>query len=342
MSRLDVVKSLLRSAARSTSQQLARVGGSLAGGVSIRDRLAALLGHRLLITDRQLTAAVARIPEVAAATVSSGEGVLRIDASFRDGTDLLVTLRPLRSAFAPRGAKELSMRASPENASLNPRAADVAGAIATEVAHALWGPFLRKQPTARRAIAERHGDMLVVVASEHVPDESRGFEHELIEAIPDGLLALDSDGFVRRANAAACRLLGCSAEDVIARPITALLEPQAEQIEALESILRAQFQVERFPHSINVEEHGSDLRLQIQTDERYVAFVGRAQPRDVLGTVMPVADIADVLQGKVWAASDPTRRASKRLKDLTDIARILELRPDLGEIVPSELRDRLL
>jgi hypothetical protein len=162
MSRLDVVKSLLRSAARSTSQQLARVGGGIAGSISIRERLAALLGHRLLITDRQLTAAVARIPEVAAATVSSGEGMLRIDASFHDGTDLLVTLTPLRSAFAPRGAKELSMRAEPEGASLNPRAADIAAAIATEVAHALWGPFLRKQPTARRAIAERHGEMLVV------------------------------------------------------------------------------------------------------------------------------------------------------------------------------------
>jgi uncharacterized protein YoaH (UPF0181 family) len=162
MSRLDVVKSLLRSAARSTSQQLGRIGGNIAGGIAIRDRLAALLGHRLLITDRQLTAAVARIPEVSAATVSSGEGILRVDATFRDGSDLLLTLTPLRSAFAPRGAKELSMRADPDGASYNPRAGDIAAAIATEVAHALWGPFLRKQSSARRAIAERHGNLLVV------------------------------------------------------------------------------------------------------------------------------------------------------------------------------------
>lgn len=102
----------------------------------------------------------------------------------------------------------------------------------------------------------------------------------------------------------------------------------AEQVDLAESVLSSQFQVER-PHSINVEEKGSDLRLQIQTDERYMAFVERSQPREVLGKVLPVADIADVLSGKVWAASDPTRRASKRLKDLADIARILELRPDL-------------
>ncbi|MGE0057049.1 MAG: hypothetical protein AB7T32_03580 [Dehalococcoidia bacterium] len=82
--------------------------------------------------------------------------------------------------------------------------------------------------------------------------------------------------------------------------------------------------------------------MQVQTDERQISFVDRAEPRNVLGTTMPVADIADVLQGKVWAASDPTRRASKRLKDLTDIARILELRPDVGDVVPQELRSRLL
>src|ERR1700712_2616930 len=163
MSRLDVVKSLLRSAARTTGQQLGRIGSGIAGGLSIRERFAALLGHRLLITDRQLTAAVARIPEVAAATVSSGEGMLRVDAMFNDGSDLLFTLTPLRSAFAPRGAKEISMRAEPEGASLNPRAGDIAAAIATEIAHALWGPFLRRQNSnKRRAIAERHGDMLVV------------------------------------------------------------------------------------------------------------------------------------------------------------------------------------
>lgn len=159
MSRLDVVRSLLRSAALTAGHRLGRIGG----GLSLRERFAALLGHRLLITDGQMTAAVARIPEVAAATVSSRDGQLRIDASYHDGTHLLVSLTPLRSAFAPRGAKELSMRAEPASAAMNPRSGDVAAAIATEVAHALWGPFLRKQTgSARRALAQRHGDVLVV------------------------------------------------------------------------------------------------------------------------------------------------------------------------------------
>ena len=87
-----------------------------------------------------------------------------------------------------------------------------------------------------------------------------------------------------------------------------------------------------------------DLRLQIQTDPRYGAFVSRAQPRDVLGwtlNVADVADVADVLQGKIWAASDPTRRGSKRLKDFADIARILESYPELAERDPPEIQKRL-
>src|SRR4029077_13143389 len=61
------------------------------------------------------------------------------------------------------GAKELSVRAEPEQSALNPRCADIVAAIATEIAHALWGPFLRGRAVAgRRAIAHRDGDVLVV------------------------------------------------------------------------------------------------------------------------------------------------------------------------------------
>jgi hypothetical protein len=58
------------------------------------------------------------------------------------------------------------------------------------------------------------------------------------------------------------------------------------------------------------------LRAQIQTDPPYGDFVLRAERRDVLGRELPVASAADALQGKVWVASDPGRRPSKRLKDL--------------------------
>jgi hypothetical protein len=56
---------------------------------------------------------------------------------------------------------------------------------------------------------------------------------------------------------------------------------------------------------------------------------------------MPVANLEDVLRGKVWAVQDPERRASKRQKDLADIARVLEKYPALTEMVPEEITKRL-
>ena len=58
--------------------------------------------------------------------------------------------------------------------------------------------------------------------------------------------------------------------------------------------------------------------------------------------MLPVAKIEDVLHGKVWAVQDSTRRASKRQKDLADIARLLETDPILREEVPDEILRRLV
>jgi len=52
--------------------------------------------------------------------------------------------------------------------------------------------------------------------------------------------------------------------------------------------------------------------------------------------------VEDVLRGKVWAAQDPERRASKRQKDLADIARLLEGYPNLRSLVPQEILSRLI
>jgi len=110
----------------------------------------------------------------------------------------------------------------------------------------------------------------------------------------------------------------------------------------IEPVLNTRFTVEHFPHSMNISLAGSDLRVQIQTDPRYGEFLAHAQPRDILGVQLPVARVEDVLRGKIWAASDPERRASKRQKDLADIARLLEAYPDLKSLVPDEVRRRLL
>ena len=96
------------------------------------------------------------------------------------------------------------------------------------------------------------------------------------------------------------------------------------------------------PHSLNVSASGSDLRVQIQTDPRYAAFVDHAVSRDLLGLRLPVARLEDVLKGKVWAVMDASRRPSKRQKDLADIARLVEVSPSLRRQLPDEVLTKLV
>jgi len=99
--------------------------------------------------------------------------------------------------------------------------------------------------------------------------------------------------------------------------------------------------VEQFEHSVNMSSPGSDLRIQLRTDSRYQDFIPRAEIREVLGYRMSVAILEDVLQGKVWAYMDQTRRRSKRQKDLADILRIIETYPQLGTKLPQSLQEEL-
>jgi hypothetical protein len=136
----------------------------------------------------------------------------------------------------------------------------------------------------------------------------------------DRFLALLEDHRIRYC------VIGGQAVNAYAEPVVSLdlhIAVALDQVAVAESLLTANFKVERFPYSFNVSDTGSDLRVQVQTDPRYSEFVSRAGMKDVLGGALSVADSADVLQGKVWAAADARRRPSTRLKDLADIARIL-------------------
>jgi len=99
--------------------------------------------------------------------------------------------------------------------------------------------------------------------------------------------------------------------------------------------------VERFEHSINITSSGSDLRIQLQTDARYQPFIARAREKEILGYRMRVADVTDVLQGKIWAYQDERRRRSKRQKDLADIMRLAEANPGLEKLLPPEIQKQL-
>jgi hypothetical protein len=102
--------------------------------------------------------------------------------------------------------------------------------------------------------------------------------------------------------------------------------------------LRARgFEVQEHSHSINAQLPGSRLRLQFTMNSRYAAFPARAVPGKVLGFDAPVAGLEDLVQGKLWAATDAARRAFKRAKDEADLVRLCESHPRVIALIPPGL-----
>lgn len=105
----------------------------------------------------------------------------------------------------------------------------------------------------------------------------------------------------------------------------------------VEALASRGFQVTEFANSINGQLPGSRLRLQITVNSRYAAFPARAVPGKVLGYEVPVASLEDLVQGKLWAATDPDRRTTKRQKDKLDLTRLCEAHPHIISLIPLGL-----
>lgn len=114
-----------------------------------------------------------------------------------------------------------------------------------------------------------------------------------------------------------------------------------EDLEKARQLLAREFRVEEFEHSLNVYDRGSRLQVQFQKDPKLGDLLGRATRRDVMGLEMPIAAPGDLIRMKVAEASNETRRASKRQKDLTDIVRLLEVFPELEQAFPDPIKVRL-
>jgi len=138
-------------------------------------------------------------------------------------------------------------------------------------------------------------------------------------------------------------VIGGLAVNAYAEPVVSLdldIVVMAVDIEKVcEAAQANELQVKEFEHSINFNSPKSDLRIQLQTDPRYQEFIARSVECKVLGYRMKVASVTDVLQGKVWAYLDKSRRKSKRQKDLADIMRLFEVNPALVEQLPEGVRE---
>lgn len=122
----------------------------------------------------------------------------------------------------------------------------------------------------------------------------------------------------------------------------------ADRAPVLADLRAADFRIREFEFSINAKRRAaagssteSMLMAQFTKLPRYQPFVARASLRPIFGIDVPVAALADLVQGKLWAWSDPTRRESKRAKDESDLLRLGERYPEVVSMLPAPLRERL-
>jgi hypothetical protein len=106
---------------------------------------------------------------------------------------------------------------------------------------------------------------------------------------------------------------------------------------AVKVLEEAGFTSERHAWSINFKGRAK-ISMQLSTEEFYRTFPQRSVAADIHGILMRVASLEDTLQGKIQAWKDPTRRQSKKIKDLSDIARLVESHASLWEKLGEELQ----
>jgi len=115
----------------------------------------------------------------------------------------------------------------------------------------------------------------------------------------------------------------------------------AEAVDRTVSILEeAGFRCERFDWSINFKGR-SAVSFQLSTEDFYRDFPSHAVAADVHGILLRVACLEDTLKGKMKAWSEPGQRQSKRLKDLADIARLIEAHPRLWDMLTGDLKQQV-
>ena len=160
-------------------------------------------------------------------------------------------------------------------------------------------------------------------------------------------LVSGSEGDFRRAVEALRRsgpfcLIGGLAVNTVAEPVYTMdadfAADAATAERAAEELAKAGFKVERFPHSINARWPGSRLSIQVTSEEAYSGFPRRSSEMEVLGESVPVAVAEDLVAGKLMAWADPSRRPSKRQKDIMDVTRMVEARPELARVLTPEAR----
>ncbi len=130
-----------------------------------------------------------------------------------------------------------------------------------------------------------------------------------------------------------------AAEPMVTRDVDFVVA--VDQIDhAMKVLTTAGFTAEKHDWSVNFTSK-SQISIQLSTAGFYRDFPSRSVPADVHGILLRVASLGDTLAGKVEAWKDDQRRPSKRMKDLTDIARLVEAHPRLRASLPPAVLQAL-
>lgn len=127
-----------------------------------------------------------------------------------------------------------------------------------------------------------------------------------------------------------------AAEPMVTQDVDVVVAPEAIE-RAVRLLAEAGFKAERFAWSVNFRGR-SKVSIQLSTEDFYREFPSRSVPADIHGILMRVASLEDTLRGKIKAWHDAERRQSKKIKDLGDIARLVESHPRLWRMLPEELQ----
>jgi hypothetical protein len=165
--RIDILRSLLRSAARGVGSGLRTLLPTEALGRALDD----LRQRRVLISPARLTSALAHAPHVQSASVALRDRRIDVDAVFASGPTLQVGLEPRAVRFAPRGAKEVVFQVVPPSLVADPRVADITSAVAGVIAEDIYRFAVGdgRSSDVSGAIVEREGADLLRVDLRTVP-----------------------------------------------------------------------------------------------------------------------------------------------------------------------------
>lgn len=130
-----------------------------------------------------------------------------------------------------------------------------------------------------------------------------------------------------------------AAEPMVTQDVDIVVATDAIErtVAALEA---AGFTAERFQWSINFKGR-SKVSIQLSTEECYRDYPENSVAADVHGILLRVASLEDTLKGKMKAWADADKRQSKRIKDLADVARLIEAHPYLWTFLSDDLKAQI-